>query len=217
MQSLKILTFNWHDPYISLFGRTAQEITVCDWMRRADGTQGWDYQKRPLPNNLHLLKDAAEATAGLKAGAYDLVVAHTLQDIRFLEGLDVPAIFLTHNALHNDGLNNKAAMTQIRERVAEFVARPNRVFAAISQMKMNSWGLGGSVIRPGIDVADYGGYTGEKATALAVGNLFIERDFMLGYSVLSEALKDLPHQFVGENPRLPEARKAESWDELKAY
>ncbi len=50
MQSLKILTFNWHDPYISLFGRTAQEITVCDWMRRADGTQGWDYQKRPLPN-----------------------------------------------------------------------------------------------------------------------------------------------------------------------
>ncbi len=92
MQSLKILTFNWHDPYIYLLGQTAQDIHVCDWMRRADGTTGWDYEKRPLRDNLHLIKDPAEAIDGLKAGDYDLAVAHTLQDIKFLNDYDVPAI-----------------------------------------------------------------------------------------------------------------------------
>jgi len=217
MQSLKILTFNWHDPYLYLLGQTAQDIHVCDWMRRADGTQGWDYQKRPLRDNLTLIKDPAEAIAGLTANAYDLAIAHTLQDIKFLNDFDIPAIFLTHNALHNDGMGNQVAMSQIRSMVAEFVNKPNRLFAAISQMKLDSWGLDGVIIRPGIDVADYGGYTGEVAAAVAVGNLFPERDFMLGFSALSEALENLPHQFVGENPRLPDARKAENWDDLKTF
>lgn len=217
MQSLKILTFNWHDPYIYLFGQTNHDIHVGDWMRRADGTTGWDYEKRPLRENLHLIKDPAEAISGLENGEYDIVVAHTLQDIKFLNDYDVPAIFLTHNALHNDGMNNVVAMKQIRGMVSEFVDRPNRQFAAISQMKLNSWGLDGVVVRPGIDIADYGGYTGEKAAALAVGNLFIERDFMLGYSDLSAALDGLPHQYVGENPSMPDAEKAESWDALKAF
>ena len=139
MQSLKILTFNWHDPYIYLFGQTEQDIHVCDWMRRADGTQGWDYEKRPLPDNLQLIKDPSEAARCLKLGEYDLALAHTLQDIKFLSDYDVPAIFLTHNALHNDGMNNQVAMTQIRGMVAEFVSRPNRLFAAISDMKLKSW------------------------------------------------------------------------------
>jgi GT2 family glycosyltransferase/2-polyprenyl-3-methyl-5-hydroxy-6-metoxy-1,4-benzoquinol methylase/Flp pilus assembly protein TadD/spore maturation protein CgeB len=217
MQSLKILTFNWHDPYIYLFGQTAQEIHVCDWMRRADGTTGWDYEKRPLRANLQLVKDPAEAIAGLKAGDYDVAVAHTLQDIKFLNDYDIPAIYLTHNALHNDGMNNVVAMNQIRGMVAEFVDRPNRLFAAISQMKLNSWGLEGVIIPPGIDTADYGGYTGEQSTALAVGNLFIERDFMLGYSDLAAALEHLPHQYVGENPSMSDARKAENWEDLKSF
>ena len=217
MQSLKILTFNWHDPYIYLFGQTGHDIHVGDWMRRADGTTGWDYQKRSLRDNLTLIKDPSEATSGLTAGTYDLAVAHTLQDLKFLNDYDVPSIFLTHNALHNDGMNNVVAMNQIRSMVAEFVDRPNRLFAAISQMKLNSWGIDGVVIPPGIDTNDYGGYTGETAKALAVGNLFIERDFMLGYSDLSLALEGLPHQYVGENPSLPDASKAENWEDLKDY
>ncbi len=217
MQSLKILTFNWHDPYIYLFGQTEQDIHVCDWMRRADGTQGWDYEKRPLPDNLQLIKDPSEAARCLKLGEYDLALAHTLQDIKFLSDYDVPAIFLTHNALHNDGMNNQVAMTQIRGMVAEFVSRPNRLFAAISDMKLKSWGLDGVVIRPGIRVADYGGYTGETASALAVGNLFVERDFMLGYTSLSEAFGNVQHQYVGENPSLPGARKAQNWADLKRF
>ncbi|MDP6776706.1 MAG: hypothetical protein QGI83_08075 [Candidatus Latescibacteria bacterium] len=42
MQALRILTFNWHDPYLHMFAQTGHEIRVGDWMHRADGTQGWD-------------------------------------------------------------------------------------------------------------------------------------------------------------------------------
>ena len=40
---------------------------------------------------------------------------------------------------------------------------------------------------------------------------------MLGYSDLSLALEGLPHQYVGENPSLPDASKAENWEDLKDY
>ncbi|MCZ6634532.1 MAG: methyltransferase domain-containing protein, partial [bacterium] len=216
MQMLRILTFNWHDPYLHMFAQTGHEIFVGDWMQRADGTRGWDVEKRPLPDNLTLIKQPQEAVVYLKDGEIDVAVCHTLQDLSFVAPFDVPTVYLTHNALQNDGLNDPAGMAKLRNEIATFLKGRNGVFAAISPMKLKSWDLEGFVVRPGIDLDAYGGYTGGKAVALSVGNLFVERDHMLGYRYMKEILDGVPHRLVGENPQLPEAKKAKNWDDLKA-
>ncbi|MDA0747012.1 MAG: glycosyltransferase, partial [bacterium] len=215
MQNLRILTFNWHDPYLAMFSRVGHRVEVGDWMSRADGTTGWDLQKRPLPDNLSLIRDARQAAEMLRSGGCDLVLCHTVQDLAFVAPFDVPTVFLTHNALHNDAMNDPEQIQKIRSEVGRFLAGREGVFAAISPMKLKSWDLDGFVVRPGIHLEDYSGYTGKEAAALAVGNLFVERDFMLGYRYLREIVEGVPHKIVGKNPTLPQARKAESWEDLK--
>ena len=217
MQARRVLTFNWHDPYLHMFAQTGFDILVGDWMHRADGTTGWDLQKRPLPDNITLIKHPSEAVQILKSGGCDTVICHTLQDLAFVAPFDVPTIYLTHNALQNDGMNDRATMVKLQQEVGSFLEARNGVFAAISPMKLQSWGIDGFVVRPGINLDDYGGYTGEKASALSVGNLFVERDHMLGFRYLKEILEDVPRTLVGENPNVAEAQKAENWDALKDY
>jgi GT2 family glycosyltransferase/2-polyprenyl-3-methyl-5-hydroxy-6-metoxy-1,4-benzoquinol methylase/spore maturation protein CgeB/Tfp pilus assembly protein PilF len=217
MHRLKILTFNWHDPYIYLLAQTGHDIHVGDWMQRADGTRGWDLRKRPVPTNVTLLDQQVKAVAGLQGGRFDLAIAHTLQDIAFLERFDVPAVFLTHNALQNDGQNDPRLMGEFRQSVQTFLATRRSAFAAISQMKLDSWGLGGFIVKPGIPLEDYDGFEGSESRALSVGNLFVERDFMLGYSAIAEGLDGMPHHLVGVNPSLPGVRQAEDWDELRSF
>lgn len=217
MQTPRVLTFNWHDPYLHMFAQTGFDVLVGDWMHRADGTTGWDLQKRPLPENLTLLKQSSEAAQVLRSGGCDVVICHTLQDLAFVAPFDVPTVYLTHNALQNDGMNDRATMVKLQQEIGSFLKARNGVFAAISNMKRESWGLDGFVVRPGINLEDYGGYTGEDAVALSVGNLFVERDHMLGFRYIQEILQDVPGTLVGENPNVPEAQKAESWDTLKAY
>ncbi|MGA1197369.1 MAG: hypothetical protein ACO36I_12830, partial [Candidatus Latescibacterota bacterium] len=173
MQMRRVLTFNWHDPYLHMFAQTGFDILVGDWMRRADGTTGWDLQKRPLPDNLTLLKKQSEAVKILKTGACDTVICHTLQDLAFVAPFDVPTVYLTHNALQNDGMNDRATMVKLQQEVGSFLKARKGVFAAISPMKRTSWGLEGFVVRPGINLNDYGGYVGDVARALSVGNLFV--------------------------------------------
>ncbi|HCR16782.1 MAG TPA: hypothetical protein DIU35_04790, partial [Candidatus Latescibacteria bacterium] len=63
-----------------------------------------------------------------------------------------------------------------------------------------SWQIEGKVVLPGIDLDDYTGYQGEEPTALCVGNMFVERDHMLGYSLQKQILEGMPHHILGANP-----------------
>jgi len=200
-----------------MFAQTGFDIWVGDWMRRADGTTGWDLQKRPLPENLTLLKKQSEAVQILKTGACDTVICHTLQDLAFVAPFDVPTVYLTHNALQNDGMNDHTTMAKLQKEIGSFLTAHKGIFAAISPMKLNSWGLDGFIVRPGINLNEYGGYVGDDARALSVGNLFVERDHMLGFRYLKNILENVPRLLVGENPKLAEAKKAENWETLKKY
>src|SRR5262249_41614146 len=75
--------------------------------------------------------------------------------------------------------------------------------------------LEGDVIPPGIDAAEYGGYTGQLACALTVANLLREREHMLGYRELATGLHGLPWRVIGANPTLG-TTESPSWEDLKA-
>ncbi|MBI5636662.1 MAG: glycosyltransferase [Nitrospinae bacterium] len=87
----------------------------------------------------------------------------------------------------------------------------------ISEQKRADWGLEGEVIPPGIDVNQYGGYTGELKAVLRVGNRVMERDLMLGYREQVELCSGLPTTLLGDNPQLDDSHPSKSWDDLKNH
>lgn len=207
---LMILTFNWHEPYLHLLAKTGHWLIVCDWMRP------WRAGCRPLPSNAIRVSSEEDAAALVRDGRADLVLCQNPADLVWLGETPLPTIFLSHNVLANEVAGrDEASATQLREFVRAALGRRRGLFVAISELKRQSWGLDGLVIPPGIDLQEYGGYTGEAAEALTVGNLLRERSHMLGTDFLEGALAALPWRIVGQNPGLPSA-EAESWDALKA-
>jgi glycosyltransferase involved in cell wall biosynthesis len=124
---------------------------------------------------------------------------------------------MSHNMLRTEtGLLSVEERDRLREALRPHLQGMRLVF--ISEAKREDWGLGGRVIRGAVDPAAYGDWRGDIPRVLSVGNYFVERDFMLGYSVQQEILGPaIGSTVVGQNPQIAGARLAASWDELKEH
>src|SRR5262245_4815077 len=209
---MKVFAFNWHEPYLGLLGRVDCDWVIADWHRP------WKEAFRPLPARARLCRGEEEARALVADRAVDVVLCQTPADLAWLEGHARPAVYLAHNSLANECHGSPAgAAAALRERVRDGLARRRGRFAAISEMKRESWDLAGAVIEPGIDVEEYGGHAGDAVAALTVANLIRERAHMLGWHELSSALDGLPWRLVGTNPgAAPAIGEAADWAALRA-
>jgi glycosyltransferase involved in cell wall biosynthesis len=213
---MRILSFNWHTPYLSLLARLENhrfEIAPANF--DSPLMKSWDTTMRPVPSNVTLIT-TEEALARLKTpGHYALVIAQNLKDIVFAEAFSVPKILVFHNKLSTEAeLGKKPEIANsYREWARQVSSCAYRVF--ISETKRQDWDMPGEIIMPGVDVAMYGGYTGEIRQALRVGNNLKARDLMTGYSIQEEALQGFPNVIMGLNPDIPGAHVSQNWDELK--
>jgi spore maturation protein CgeB/2-polyprenyl-3-methyl-5-hydroxy-6-metoxy-1,4-benzoquinol methylase len=213
--SFRILTFNWHESYIHLLAKTGYEFAVVE--REKAGIQGWIHAIRPVPANCRLVSER-EARAGLQAGTYDRIIAHNLEDLLFVREVETPKVLLFHNklsteiALGNSKVDRAVYLDQVGRLIAE---TKNLRLVFISEAKKHDWGLDGEIILPGVDAEDYGGYRGEEAKVLRIGNGLKERDLMLGYSVQERVVAGLPSTILGLNAQIPQARVPKNWDEYR--
>ena len=77
---LKILTYNWHEPYLCLLSRIGHTFLVIE-PEISNGTyRRWDTNMRPIPDNVILVSEK-EALTQLDEGALDLVIAHNIKDL----------------------------------------------------------------------------------------------------------------------------------------
>ncbi len=210
---LKILTFNWHTVYMYLMAKTGHHLEVADWIIMADGKIGWNYNFRPVPNNVYLIKEADEAINKIKNNYYDLAVCHAINDIDFLGKYNIPVIFVAHSPIKSMPSNADENIVRIKTR--DFLNKRESLFVAISQAKLDNWDLPGKIILPGIDTSEYFGYTGETSTILTVGNFFKKRDHMLGYTLQKNIVNKMSYQIIGYNPDLPESRESQGFEDLK--
>ncbi|GJL78150.1 MAG: hypothetical protein NPINA01_11390 [Nitrospinaceae bacterium] len=212
--NLKILTFNWHEPYLCLLSKLGHEFLVVEPEIAPGQTRQWDRNMRPLPENVRLLSQQ-EALEQLDRNAVDLVIAHNVKDLIEIRDYSLPKILVFHNRLTTEiGLGNgKVDRSEYLSKIQPLLHQVKKVF--ISESKKQDWGFSGNVILPGIDVDEFDAYSGENAAILRVGNLFKERDLMLGFTASEKIAAKFSTVTLGMNPWLLDSRLSQGLQDLK--
>jgi len=208
MAQPRILTFNFHEPYLCLMAKTGLEMDVGHYNEGMMARQ-WRHDFREAPANLHLL-DEKEWRPRLLANRYDVVIAHNEMNALDVARFKVPKLLVCHNrrsflettASHDAG-DPVALYGQLLERLKEQFG-----FIFISESKRADYRMDGQVILPGIDLDDWGGYTGEIPSIIRVGNTLRARNLMFDVDLQEAATAGLCNRVVGENPDIPDAAPA---------
>lgn len=210
---LKILSFNWHEPYLCLVARTGHEFLIVEPEIAPGHYRHWDENMRPVPENVRLIsKETAHQM--LEQGELDLIIAHNVKDLIEVKDYSLPKIAVFHNCLSTEIKlgKDKVNRNEYLDQIDSLLQDVNKVF--ISEKKRKDWGLKGDLILPGLDVSEYGGYKGDRKTVLQVGNLLQERDLMMGYTKSQEMVGTHPLTTLGINPNIPGSRLSEGFEDL---
>ena len=145
---------------------------------------------RPVPDNVILVSEK-EAISQLDEGGIDLLIAHNIKDLVNVYEYSLPKILVFHNKLTTEIKlgSNKVNRDDYLIQINPLLKDVRKVF--ISESKRCDWGLEGDVILPGIDVTDYGGYSGDNSSILRFCNLSKERYIMMGFYTIEARLKYL--------------------------
>lgn len=206
---MRLLTFNWHETYLTLLARLGHSWDVV--LRTKAGRQDWWTEVRPVPANVTLV-DEPTALDAVGRGAYDAVICHNLLDLGLVVDSGVPTATIFHTSRDLE-LRHGLDPAAFDRYGLPLVARTTPVF--VSPMKQRSWGFDGVLIPPGVPTDEYGGYTGDLAQVLHVGNLKRELASVNGMADLQTAVAGLPFRLVGLNPTIPGVDLSRGWDDLK--
>src|SRR5690606_28900640 len=139
----------------------------------------WQTKFRPVPPNITFLEEA-RWRQDLNTGKFDVVVAQNELNASTIYGCRTPGLLVLHNrrpfletTLTRDRDDASARYRELIDRLAEQFE-----FVFIPEPKKADYGIAGRVILPGIAVEEYGGYTGDTAEVLRVGNAMRSRNLM---------------------------------------
>jgi hypothetical protein len=214
-----ILTFNWHEPYLTLLAKTGYSFHIVEPDRGRLGKRKWNFASRPLPDNCSLVTwDHARAT--LAQQGYALVIGHNIFDASRVSSYhETPLVLLYHNKLSTEITlgGNSVDRELFLADIAPLVSRASRK-VAVSTSKQEDWGIADKkslVIFPGVPVDfSHNTYTGERGDVLRVVNHISDRAIMFGPAIADRILEGFPHSLVGDNPGIATSFHAPSYDEL---
>ena len=214
MTQPRILTFNFHEPYLCLMAKTGLQFDVGQY----DGgklARDWQVQFRPKPDNLHLVPEKEWRASAIK-GQYDVIIAHNEMNAVDVYAARAAKLLICHN---RRSFVIARARSDEGEPVDVFQRLLNRLagafdFVFISESKRADYGFPGRVIPPGMDVDEYGGYRGEVSSVLRVGNAMSDRTLMFDVGLQEAVCRDLPHRIVGVNPDISGSEPAPSYEAL---
>ncbi len=213
---LKILSYNWHEPYLCLLSKIGHTFLIVEPEISEGNYRHWDTNMRPIPNNVILLSEE-EAISQLDEGDVDLVIAHNIKDLVKIYEYSLPKIIVFHNKLNTEielG-GNIVDRVDYLNKLKPLLINVKKIF--ISESKRNDWNMDGDVILPGINVDDYGGYTGIKPSVLRVGNMIKERDIMMGFTKSEAILSNISSITLGQNPNILGSRISSGFDDLLCH
>jgi hypothetical protein len=202
---MKIAIINAHVAYLYMLAKTGHQFFVFNHQ----GAPCWDPRQRPLPANIILMDSAINVVPlmGLPLNYFDAAILQDtmhqdqngldVKDRIIFEKLQCRKIMLFHNSFltqFRQAPPDKWA--DIKKQLAERLKDCKKVF--ISDWKRQSWGMDGVVIRPGIDLEEFGGWRGTKKITLTCLNNANYRDFMNGTQKMKLVAADYKHLMLGE-------------------
>ncbi len=98
---LKILTFNWHEPYICNLSKLGYQFYVASPEIASERFREWDRNMRDVPKNCKLIS-LAEAHQGVFDNQYDLLIAHNIKDLIAFQNANLPKICVFHCRLSTE-------------------------------------------------------------------------------------------------------------------
>ena len=116
-------------------------------------------------------------------GPWDWILAHNVHDILDVREILLPKVFLVHGTLSGRILQDRSNIDRdsyVRKLQILLAAAGCRI-VYISELKRKDWGIPGEVIRPGVDISQYGGYRGNIRGILQVCNHLKDRGPMMGW------------------------------------
>ncbi|VAX22013.1 hypothetical protein MNBD_NITROSPINAE03-1201 [hydrothermal vent metagenome] len=221
---MKILSFSWHEPYISLMAKTGHSFDIAEPERGRMGARCWDTRMRPAPANVSIVSQT-DGLNSLRRQLYDLVVCHNFADMALVAGRLSPVILIFHNKL-----STEIAIGENTVKRADYLADVTRLakkadmLVFVSESKRDDWGFGeaindslSTVILPGIDADDFPEYQGDTPKALRIGNYMKEREATLGYSIQEKIIAGFDNTLLGVNPDIERSVVPENYGDLKSY
>lgn len=214
--AMRLLTFNSHQPYLyALATALPWSLGVVIPRISSGAAKPWDPGIRPLPDNVTVFDSFDDA---MRASEWDLVLSHNIHDLLETKEVGLPRIFLVHGTITGRILQDGSDLDP-----REYAAQVDTLLRAlacrtvyISELKKSDWGIPGTVIETAFDAGPYGGYTGEVRGVLQVSNHLKERGAILGWRAHDAVCRGLDSLVLGRNPKLPGARPARDWDDLKS-
>jgi spore maturation protein CgeB/ubiquinone/menaquinone biosynthesis C-methylase UbiE len=210
----RILTFNFHEPYLCLMAKTGFRLFVGEY-RDPPLARGWYVQYRPVPKNITFLREPVWQKEAM-AGQFDVIIAHNETNALNILRVPCPKLLVCHNRrtfLNTTASVDEGNAVELFDRLLQRL-QEEFSFIFISESKRADYGVPGKVILPGIDVEDYGGYTGAVPEVIRVGNMMRERDLMFDVDFQECVCDGIPNRVVGDNPAIPGSRPASSFGEL---
>ena len=217
----RVLTFNFHEPYLCLMASTGIPLDVGIY-ESGPLSRPWHESFRPLPPTLTLVPESVWRDRA-RAGYYDVIIAHNENNAVDIIHYQAAKLLVVHNRRSFILVNATASGTDPVRAHADLMellaARFDFIF--ISESKRADYGLPGRVILPGVDGDLFHGYTGEEARVLRIGNLISERTHMFDAPFQQAVLRGgprgrgpLPHVTLGQNPSWPDSRPSRSLEDL---
>jgi len=214
MATPRILTFNFHEPYLCMMAATGLPFDIGLY-EKGNFARIWQQAFRPAPPNLSFVGEQ-EWRSRVKAGYYDVVIAQNETNAIDAADGDAARLLICHNrrtflntTIQGDSEAGIANYNQLLEDLQHFYD-----FVFISESKRADYGIPGRVILPGIDVDAWGGYRGENAAIIRVGNTMRERDRMFDVDFQEACCAGLSNQVIGTNPQIPGSKASTSFDDL---
>jgi glycosyltransferase involved in cell wall biosynthesis len=204
---LRILTFNWHEPYIHMLAETGHSFDIVEPSASGGFLRRWDLSVRPIPQNARIVAWET-ARDGLRKNIYNIALCHNFADLALVCDFSTPAILLFHNrltgelALGGDTVSRAKYLADVSP-----LARRSAKLVFVSASKKDDWGFDGDVIPHGVDVSRFGPYAGNISKALRIGNLVKERAVMLGFGLQERIVEVMDSTLVGHNPSLERSVK----------